>query len=104
MFGNLGEMAALFKKAKDMQRNMAEMKEEMARSEYSASSPDSGVTVLVSGDFRIKNITVTDAARSAADLNERITATVNAALDAAKSAMQSRMKEISGGLNIPGLF
>ena len=104
MFGNLGEMASLFKKAKDIQRNMAEMKEEMARSEYSSSSPDSGVTVLVSGDFRIKNITVTDAARSAADLNERITATVNAALDAAKNAMQSRMKEISGGLNIPGLF
>lgn len=104
MFGNLGEMATLFKKAKDMQRNLAEMKEEMARSEYSAATPDSGVTVLVSGDFRIKTITVTDAARSAADLNERIAATVNAALDAAKSAMQSRMKEISGGLNIPGLF
>ena len=104
MFGNLGEMASLFKKAKDIQRNMAQMKEEMARSEYSAATPDSGVTVLVSGDFRIKTITVTDAARSAADLNERITATVNAALDAAKSAMQSRMKEISGGLNIPGLF
>ena len=104
MFGNLGEMASLFKKAKDIQRNMAQMKEEMARSEYSASSSDNGVTVLVSGDFQIKNITVTDAARSAADLGAVITMTVNAALAAAKSAMQSRMKEISGGLNIPGLF
>ena len=104
MFGNLGEMASLFKKAKDIQRNMAQMKEEMARSEYSASSADNGVTVLVSGDFQIKNITVTDAARSAADLDAVITMTVNAALAAAKSAMQSRMKEISGGLDIPGLF
>ena len=30
MFGNLGEMANLLKKAKDIQKNMAAMKEEMA--------------------------------------------------------------------------
>ena len=58
MFGNLGEMANLIKKAKDIQKNMAALKEEMARSEFSASSADQEVVVVVSGDFQIKSVKI----------------------------------------------
>ena len=58
MFGNLGEMANLLKKVKDIQKNMAELKAEMARSEYSAASADNEVVVVVSGDFMVKSVTV----------------------------------------------
>ena len=64
MFGNLGEMANLLKKVKDIQKNMAELKAEMARSEYSASSADNEVVVVVSGDFQVKKVTVSPAADS----------------------------------------
>lgn len=104
MFGNLGEMASLFKKAKDIQRNMAALKEEMARSEFSASSADGGVVAVVSGDFQIKSIAIAPSEQTSDRLGDHIAIAVNAALAAAKSAMQSKMNEITGGLNVPGLF
>lgn len=104
MFGNLGELANIMKKAKDIQKNMAALKEEMAKSEFSASSADQEVVAVVSGDFRVKSISIAPSAAGKENLNSLIACAVNAALDAAKSTMQSKMQELSGGLNIPGLF
>lgn len=104
MFGSLGEMASMIKKAKDIQKNMATLKEEMARTEFSASSPDQEVVVVVSGDFMIKSIRIAPSIANNENLGGIVTSTTNNALAAAKSAMQSKMQEITGGLNIPGLF
>ncbi|MBR2357106.1 MAG: YbaB/EbfC family nucleoid-associated protein [Lentisphaeria bacterium] len=104
MFGNLGELANLMKKAKDIQRNMAEMKEEMARTEFSASSADQEVVVVVSGDFQVKSVKIAPSIANNENLANIVMNTTNSALVAAKSAMQSKMQEITGGLNIPGLF
>jgi len=104
MFGNLGEMANLIKKAKDIQKNMAALKEEMARSEFSASSADQEVVVVVSGDFQIKSVKVSPAIANNENLGNIIAGTTNSALIAAKSAMQSKMQELTGGMNLPGLF
>lgn len=104
MFGNLGEMASMIKKAKDIQKNMAAMKEEMARTEFSASSPDQEVVVVVSGDFQIKSVKIAPSIANNENLGNIVTCTTNSALAAAKSTMQSKMQEITGGLNIPGLF
>lgn len=104
MFGNLGEMANLLKKAKDIQKNMAALKDEMARTEFSASSADQEVVVVVSGDFQVKSVKVAPSIAGNENLGNIIAATTNSALIAAKSAMQSKMQELSGGLNIPGLF
>ena len=104
MFGNLGEMAKLMQKAKDIQKNMAELKEEMARTEFSASSVDQEVVVVVSGDFQIKSVKIAPSIANNENLGNIIMSTTNSALIAAKSAMQSKMQELSGGMNIPGLF
>ena len=104
MFGNLGEMANLIKKAKDIQKNMAELKDEMARTEFSASSADQEVVVVVSGDFQIKSVKIAPAIAGNENLGNIIMSTTNSALIAANSAMQSKMQELTGGMNIPGLF
>ena len=104
MFGNLGELANLMKKAKDIQKNMAALKEEMARTEFSASSADQEVVVVVSGDFQVKSVKIAPSIANNENLGNIIAATANSALAAAKSAMQSKMQEITGGMNIPGLF
>ena len=49
MFGNLGEMAKLMQKAKDIQKNMAKMKQDMAESEFEGSAPGTQVRAVVSG-------------------------------------------------------
>ena len=101
MFGNLGELANLMKKAKDIQKNMAALKEEMARTEFSASSADQEV---VSGDFQVKSVKIAPSIANNENLGNIIMSTTNSALIAAKSAMQSKMQELTGGMNIPCLF
>ena len=70
MFGNLAEMAKLMGKAKDIQANLKKFKEELPTMEFSASSPGDQVRVTVSGDFRVKSITVTEAATADRELLE----------------------------------
>ncbi len=105
MFSNLGEMAKLMQKAKEMKNNVARLKEELANSEYSAAAPGGQVVAVATGDFRLKRITVLPAATVDQELlEEQILAAVNNAMDAAKKAAQSKMSELTGGLNLPGLF
>ena len=105
MFGNLGEMAKLMQKAKDIQNNMKKMKEELATSEYSASSPGGQVCAVVTGDFQLKKITVLPEAMTDRELlEEQVFAAVNGAISSARQAMQEKMTEVTGGVNLPGLF
>ena len=73
MFGNLAEMAKLMGKAKDIQANLKKFKEELPTMEFSASSPGDQVRVTVSGDFRVKSITVTEAATADRELLAQLT-------------------------------
>lgn len=105
MFGNLGEMAKLMQKAKDIQNNMKQMKQEMAESEFEASSPGGQVRAVVSGDFQLKKLTIAPEAMGDRELLEdQVLCAVRSALDNARNAAQTKMAEITGGLNIPGLF
>ena len=105
MFGNLGEMAKLIQKAKDIQNNMKKMKQERAESEYEASAPGGQVRAVVSGDFQLKAISIAPEAMNDRELLEdQVLCAVRSALDNARNAAQARMAEVTGGLNIPGLF
>ncbi|MCP3965236.1 MAG: YbaB/EbfC family nucleoid-associated protein [Lentisphaerae bacterium] len=105
MFGNLGEMAGLMKKAKDIQKNLKSMKEEMAKAEFSGACADGKVEATVSGDMTVKNIKIAPEVTADAELLEdMVIAAVNTAINNAKNAAQERMNEATGGLNIPGLF
>ncbi len=107
MFGNLGELAKMMSKAKDIQANLKKFKEEMPTMEFSASSPGCQVRVTVTGDFRVKEVEVTDEAmKDRVQLEEQIQLAVNSALAAAKASAQEKMNEITGGLGVdlPGIF
>jgi DNA-binding YbaB/EbfC family protein len=105
MFGNLGEMAKLMQKAKDIQNNMKKKKQEMAEAEFEASAPGGQVRAVVSGDFQLKKLTIAPEAMNDRELLEdQVLCAVRSALDNARNAAQAQMAEITGGLNIPGLF
>jgi len=105
MFGNLGELAKLMQKAKTIQQDMQKMKAEMAEAEFTGSAPGGQVRAVVSGDFQLKKIAIAPEAMGDRELLEdQVMCAVRAALDEAKSTMQRKMNEISGGLNLPGLF
>ncbi|MBR2643429.1 MAG: YbaB/EbfC family nucleoid-associated protein [Lentisphaeria bacterium] len=84
---------------------MKKMKQEMAESEYDASAPGGQVRAVVSGDFQLKAITIAPEAMNDRELLEdQVLCAVRSALDNARNAAQARMAEVTGGLNIPGLF
>ena len=108
MFGNLAEMAKLMSKAKDIQSNLKKFKEEMPDMEFSASSAGNLVRVTVSGDFRVKEITISEeeALKDREELAGELVCAVNAAIAAAKATAQEKMNEVTGGLGVdlPGMF
>jgi len=105
MLGNLGEMAKLLSRVKDIQRGMKAFRDELPRMEFSATSADGNVTAVISGDLVVKRLDFApgyDAAMAKAAVIEA----VNAAGIQAKKSLQDKMKELSGGidLDLPGLF
>ena len=105
MFGNLGEMAGLMKKAKDMKANLATMKEKIASSEFYGTCPGDKVTVVISGDFQVRQLKISpDATADTEVLEELVKTAINSAVSSAQVNIQEKMKEVTGGIDIPGLF
>ena len=65
------------------------------------------VKVTVTGDLRLKEITIDPEAVDPEDvemLQDMIVAAVNEALESADAAAQQQISSVTNGLNIPGLF
>jgi len=81
------------------------MKEEIASSEFYGTCPEDKVTVVISGDFQVRQIKIApDASADTKALEELIKVAMNSAVSSAQINIQEKMKEVTGGLNIPGLF
>lgn len=104
MFGNLGEMAKLMGRAKEIQNEMKRFKEEMPNLEFSATGLNGAVKVVVTGDFSVKEITIAPGVEEVPGLAMEIQIAVNTALFSAKQNIQQRMKDITGGIDLPGLM
>lgn len=103
MLGNLGEMAKLFSRIKEMKTGMQEFRNELPRMEFSASSSDGAVTAVVSGDVVVKRLEFAPGA-DPLYVKASIIEAVNAASMQAKDALREKMKELSGGIDLPGLM
>ncbi len=99
MFGNFGDMAKLMALAKDLPGKMKQIRAELAESVYEATSPCGAVTAAVSGDLSVKKIEF-----NATPTPGAVEAAVNAAIIAAKAGIQEKMREASGGLDLPNIF
>ena len=105
MFGNLGEMAKMMSKVRDIQSGIKKLKGELSTLEFSATSAGGLVKATVSGDFTVRSIEIAPAAlTSDCNVAAAVTEAVNSAVAAAKMTIQTKMAEISGGVDLPGLF
>jgi len=109
MFGGLGDIAGLMKKARDLQGNLKTFQEEQAKKEYTASVSGGAVQVVMSGSLELKQLIIKPEAMDANDPTltaDLVKSAVNQALDQAKGEMRAKMQEMTGGLgiNLPGLF
>lgn len=95
------------KQAQLMQERMESVQAEVEAKTVEATAGGGAVTVVMSGKKEIQSIKIKPEAVDPEDvetLEDLITVAVNDAVKKAEELMESAMGEITGGMNIPGLF
>ncbi len=100
MFGGLGDLAKMMQQAKEIKKNVENMKKTLAETEFSGVSSNGSVIAVVTGDFQLKNVEFKSENVTSNDVYEA----VNTALNTARNEAQAKIQEIAGPLNVPGLF
>ncbi len=106
MFGKIGDMGGMMKKAYEMKKEFGKVQEELAETEVTGVCGTS-VEVTATADMKIKRIRIAPEAVNSGEtekLEDLVLIAVNNALDEAKKYSQQKMMRITGGLNLPGLF
>lgn len=106
MFGKLGDMAGMMKKAQEMQKNMASTQEELSNTEVKGGSANGEIEIAITCDMIIQRINIKQECLDANDkeiLEALLLDATNNAISTAKQKTQEKMSELTGGLNIPGL-
>jgi len=101
---NYGNM---MKQAKMMQKKMQEVQEELKKTQFEASAGGGAVKVKVNGDQEVLEVKINSEMVDASDLEmveDMVLVALNDAISQSKQEMQAKMAEITGGLNIPGMF
>tara|TARA_B100000427_G_C15418185_1_gene555150 strand:- start:419 stop:721 length:303 start_codon:yes stop_codon:yes gene_type:complete len=93
----------MLSKAKAMQEKMKEAQEQIKRIEVEGISGGSLVKVILSGDYEIKSILISDEAKKEKQeiVNDLIIAAYNNAKENLKKKSAEELSKVTGGLNLP---
>ncbi len=105
MFGDLGKM---MKAASEMKKRMRQAQAKLEASEFSAEASGGEVRAAVNGKGRITDIRIdekllADDGLDAGMLADLVKAAVAAAQDRAAEAAAESLRELTGGMDIPGM-
>lgn len=109
------DMMKMMKQAQNLQKRLKDTQDELADMEITGESAGGAVKVVCDGQGRFKSIKLTPEAINPenpssidADTVEMLEDVISTAiLQASKQAveqMEAKMKSLTGGINIPGLF
>ena len=93
----------MLSKAKAMQEKMKEAQEQIKRIEVEGVSGGNLVKVILTGDYEIKSILITDEAKKEKQeiVNDLIIAAYNNAKENLKKKSAEELSKVTGGLNLP---
>ena len=93
----------MLSKAKAMQDKMKEAQEQIKRIEVEGVSGGNLVKVILSGDYEIKSILISDEAKKEKQeiVNDLIKAAYNNAKENLKKKSAEELSKVTGGLNLP---
>lgn len=103
----MANFGKLMKQAQQMQAKMAELQEELAKTEFEVSSGGGMVTVRMNGQQEVLAVKIEEEVFSEGDkemLEDLIVAAINEARQKAADMAKEQMSSLTGGMNIPGLF
>ncbi len=101
------KVSNVVKQAQLMQERMENVQAEVEAQTVEATAGGGAVTVIMSGKKEVKSIKIKPEAVDPEDvetLEDLVTVAVNDAVKKAEELMENAMGEITGGINIPGLF
>jgi DNA-binding YbaB/EbfC family protein len=104
MFGNIGK---LMKMAGEMKTKLPEVQQKLAESEYTADAGGGVVRATVNGKLQLTDVwfdpaVLGDEQMDAEMLADLVTAAVAAAQQQAADAAAEAMRELTGGMELPG--
>ena len=93
----------MLSKAKIMQEKMKEAQDQIKKIEVSGVSGGNVVKVILKGDYEIKSIEITEAAKKENQeiINDLIIAAFNNAKENLKKKSAEELSKVTGGLNLP---
>jgi hypothetical protein len=106
-FGNIPGMGNMMKQVQKMAEETQRMEQELAEQRIETSSGGGMVKVAASGKGEILEIKIDPQVVDPADvemLEDLVVSAVRDALEKGVEMRESRMRELTGGMNIPGLF
>ena len=107
MGGGPSNMQGMIKQAQKMQEDMQKAQEELEAKEYTTTVGGGAVEVVVSGKKELMSLTIKPEVVDSEDvemLQDLIISAVNEGMRQAEEDSNNRMQQITGGMNIPGLF
>ena len=93
----------MLSKAKEMQEKMKQAQDAIKKIEVEGSAGGGLVKVVLTGDYEIKSITVSEEAKKEKQdiVNDLIKAAYNNAKDNLKKKSSEELSKITGGMNLP---
>tara|TARA_X000001036_G_scaffold30699_1_gene25293 strand:+ start:48 stop:368 length:321 start_codon:yes stop_codon:yes gene_type:complete len=102
----MNNFADMLSKAKAMQDKMKEVQEQIKKIEVEGESGGSLVKVILTGDYELKSIIISDKAKQEDReiINDLIIAAYNNAKENLKKKSAEELSKVTGGLNLPSDF
>ena len=100
-------MNSLMKQAQKMQKQMAEMQEDLSKKSLEVSSGGGAIKVTINGEKQITELAISPDAVDPDDiemLQDLVMTAVNEAIRQMDEAVNNQMSKITGGVSMPGLF
>ena len=104
--GNLGNLSGMLKQAMDVKAKIETLKESLGNESVEASSGGGMVTVTMTGKFEVLSIHIDPEIIDKDDpetLEVLVLAAFNEAVQKVQTLVETKMKELTGGIDIPGL-
>ena len=99
----MNNFSDMLSKAKDMQKKMQEAQDQIKKIEVQGVSGGNLVKVILAGDYELKSIEITEAAKKENHdiINDLIIAAYNNAKENLKKKSAEELSKVTGGLNLP---
>ena len=105
--GGPQNMNSMIRQAQKMQEEMAALQEQLDQREYEVQAGGGVVTVVITGTRQIKELKISPEIVDADDietLSDILIAGINEAIKRVDETNKSEMANLTGSLNMPGLF